>query len=143
MGNASKNRRGIRQHMLLVFAAVCIFLFCGTLAGAKVLQNSPAFPSGAVSETVTLVFENETLLQSPTSTSAFVTQSAEESKGKININIATAEEMTALKGIGAVKAEAIVTYRRENGSFQSIYELMQVSGIGEKTFAEIKENITV
>ena len=67
---------------------------------------------------------------------------AQES-GKININQATVEELTQLKGIGETLAERIVKYREENGPFKSVDELMHVKGIGPKTFEAIKDNIAV
>ena len=63
--------------------------------------------------------------------------------GVININTATAEELTQLKGIGEVIAQRIVDYRNENGAFSSIEEIMNVSGIGEKKFEAIRDNISV
>lgn len=62
--------------------------------------------------------------------------------GLVNINTAAKEELMSLNGIGAVKAEAIIAYRQENGGFRSIDEMMQISGIGEKTFEKIKQFIT-
>ena len=62
--------------------------------------------------------------------------------GLVNINTATKEELMSLNGIGAVKAESIIAYRQENGGFHSIDEIMQISGIGEKTFERIKQFIT-
>ncbi len=62
---------------------------------------------------------------------------------KVNINTAGVTELTALNGIGETKAAAIVAYREEHGSFRSIEEIMEVSGIGEGTFDKIKEDITV
>jgi competence protein ComEA len=54
--------------------------------------------------------------------------------GAVNINTATAEELaTALKGVGQVKAEAIVRYREANGAFTDIDELVNVKGIGLRT----------
>lgn len=61
----------------------------------------------------------------------------------ININTATIEQLTVLTGIGEAKAKAIIIYREENGSFKSIEEIMNVSGIGEKTFENIKEFISI
>lgn len=61
----------------------------------------------------------------------------------VNINTATVEELTALSGIGEVKAQAIVDYRDENGWFSSPEELTNVSGIGEKTLEKIIDGITV
>jgi competence protein ComEA len=62
---------------------------------------------------------------------------------QININTAATEQLTSLKGIGPVKAEAIVRYRTDNGLFQSIDEIKNVPGIGEKIFAQIKDEIIV
>ena len=69
--------------------------------------------------------------------------SAEDGAGRLNINTATAKELTRLSGIGEKKAAEIVAYREKNGSFSDCSELMRVSGIGEKTFAEIQDEITV
>lgn len=62
---------------------------------------------------------------------------------KINLNTASAEELTELNGIGETKAEAIVAYREEHGAFGKIDDIMQVSGIGQGTFDKIKDHITV
>ena len=53
---------------------------------------------------------------------------------KININTATAEQLTQLKGIGANHAAGIIAYREKNGPFQKPEDLMQVPRIGRKTF---------
>lgn len=62
---------------------------------------------------------------------------------KININTASAAELTTLKGIGTKKAEAIVAFRKTNGNFKKAEDIMLVKGIGEKMFAKIKGGITV
>ncbi|MCD5470176.1 helix-hairpin-helix domain-containing protein [Lactobacillus delbrueckii] len=61
----------------------------------------------------------------------------------INLNTATASDLQKLNGIGEKKAEQIVAYRQEKGSFKSIDELKEVSGIGDKTFAAIKDQLTI
>lgn len=66
-----------------------------------------------------------------------------EKSGLININVATTETLKKLKGIGDVKALAIVDYRNKNGRFKNINEILNVKGIGEKTFDKIKDYITV
>ena len=63
--------------------------------------------------------------------------------GLININTATASQLTSLSGIGEKRAAAIVEYRELNGDFTSIEGLMNVSGIGEKIFEGIRDEITV
>ncbi|HED24487.1 MAG TPA: hypothetical protein ENN91_05115, partial [Firmicutes bacterium] len=62
---------------------------------------------------------------------------------KININHASAQELTALPGIGTVRAEQIVAHREKFGPFTDIREIMDVSGIGEKTFENLADRITV
>ena len=66
-----------------------------------------------------------------------------ENLGKLNINHATSDELQTLNGIGEVLAERIVAYRLENGPFVSVYDLMNVEGIGEKTIREISDCIYV
>lgn len=55
----------------------------------------------------------------------------------ININKATLAELTALPGIGEVKAQAILDYREQNGDFHSLEELLEVPGIGPRTLEQI------
>jgi comEA protein len=63
--------------------------------------------------------------------------------GKININIATVEELDALPGIGPSKAQAIVDYREKESIFTKPEDIKNVSGIGDKTYEQIKDYITV
>ncbi|WP_404404000.1 helix-hairpin-helix domain-containing protein [Jeotgalibacillus malaysiensis] len=60
----------------------------------------------------------------------------------ININNATQSELETIPGIGPAKASAIIQYREEHGQFKSIEEIMNISGIGEKTFEKLKESIS-
>ena len=62
---------------------------------------------------------------------------------KVDINTADAVLLQTLNGIGEKKAALIIAYREENGSFQTIEDIMEVSGIGEKTFEGLKNLITV
>ena len=61
----------------------------------------------------------------------------------ININTAGAEELTELPRIGEITAARIVAWREENGPFTSIEELMNVQGIGERTFERIRPHVTL
>ena len=71
------------------------------------------------------------------------TESTPEVSDKININTAPAGELVKLNGIGESKAAAIIKYRNEHGGFKSVDELVNVSGIGEKTLEKIRDFITV
>ena len=64
-------------------------------------------------------------------------------KNKVNINTASINELDTLSGIGPSKAESIIKYREENGTFKSIEEIKNVTGIGEALFEKFKENITI
>lgn len=66
---------------------------------------------------------------------------SESSGDKININTASLEELDELPGIGPTIAQRIVDYRTENGPFQTIEDIMNVSGVGPSTFDNIKELI--
>lgn len=67
----------------------------------------------------------------------------QQQDARININTASIEELMTLKGIGEAKAKAIVSYREENGLFESAEDIMKVSGIGQGYFNKIKEDIRV
>lgn len=61
----------------------------------------------------------------------------------ININTASLEELDSLPGIGPTIAQRIINYREENGPFNTIEDIMNVSGVGPSTFEEIQDLITV
>ena len=61
----------------------------------------------------------------------------------VNVNVASAEELETLPGIGEVLAATIVQYREEHGPFTSVDQLLDVSGIGEVTLEELRDLVTV
>jgi comEA protein len=61
----------------------------------------------------------------------------------VNINTATVAQLEALPGVGAKTAELIIEHRQKNGGFKKIEDLMNVKGIGEKSFLKLKPMITV
>ena len=69
--------------------------------------------------------------------------SQEQGGGKVNLNTAGLEELMTLTGIGQTRAEAIITYREEEGAFQAPEDIMKVDGIKEGIYEKLKDEITV
>ena len=61
----------------------------------------------------------------------------------VNLNKSTFEQLITLKGVGHTRAQAIIVYRQEVGSFKSIDELMEVNGIGEKIVLQNKARLSI
>lgn len=62
---------------------------------------------------------------------------------KVNLNSASAQQLTVLPGVGPKLAERIIEYRQKSGGFHSTQEVMNVKGVGEKGFAKIEAYVVV
>lgn len=82
----------------------------------------------------------------PTAAAAVPAPAADEGSvpvGLIDINTASAAELEAIPGIGPVLAGRIIEYRTSYGNFESVDDLVNVSGIGEKTLEKMRPHVTV
>ena len=68
---------------------------------------------------------------------------APEVSGVINVNSATAEQIAFLPRVGIKLAERVVEYRKTNGPFKKIEDLMEVKGVGERLFVALKPHLTI
>ena len=125
------------KNKVSVLLAVVTALFVGFTLGLFVGRNTG-------SGTVTLAVSPQ-MQTAPTTaaTAAAETVPEETVSFPVNINTADADTLTGLPGIGQVLAERIVAYRRQNGPFRAVEEIMKVEGIGEKKAEAILDLITV
>ena len=87
--------------------------------------------------------EGKEVKATTTTVSQPIQESQPERIGKISLNNASAEELISLPGIGEVLAGRIIDYRRSIGGFKSVEQLMEVSGIGEVKYSQIKNLVTL
>jgi competence protein ComEA len=81
--------------------------------------------------------------QSPSGTKMGKAKATATPAAPVNLNSATAVQLESLPGIGPSAAKRILEYRQKNGAFKKIEELMNVKGIGEKSFLKLKPFITL
>ena len=126
---------------VIVAAAATVF-FCRSCVPLKDSAELNSVSNALTADTQRAASSFSESSSSPSTPNAS-NSSVEPSKAAlININTATSEELQALSGIGEAKAAAIIAYREEHGAFNNISEIMNVSGIGEKIFENIRDSIT-
>lgn len=102
------------------------------------IEQAGGFAEGAdeTSQNLAALLEDEMQLTVP-----FI--NTEGQSKKVNLNTADKEELMTLPGVGDSKAESILQYRKENGRFRKIEDIMEIPGIKEGMFEKIKDDITV
>ena len=81
--------------------------------------------------------------QAQTTRAKTVDQATSKPTVQVNLNTATVADLQELPGVGAKVAARIVEYRQKQGPFKRIEELMNIQGIGEKSFLKLRPQITV
>lgn len=109
------------------------------------VQAAGGFTDDADQEAVNLAafLEDEDRIVIPSNDASTPQTPSENRSGVINLNTAGVEELDQLPGVGLVKAQAIVDYRKKNGFFLSTEDLMKVPGIGPELFQQFEDLISV
>lgn len=136
-----KLRHFIKDHVTYIG----IILIQIVLIGAGFVLLSSSNKKEAITASTSPVKEifDDSKNKEETKLKPMVTGTSTERDLIININTADIEELITLDGIGEAIAQKIVDYREEAGNFKTIEDIKNVSGIGDKKFEAIKNNITV
>lgn len=136
-----EEEQALHQQTCILIAIAC--LFCAGILLYQVFFQGPVIyqKSGEDQPETSIVSD---VISSPKPDSEpEPSASSDTATTLINLNTATAEELDTLPGIGPARAQAIINYREEQGEFYTIEQVMEVDGIGEGIFEQIREFITV
>lgn len=151
---ASKSEDGQQDELSVIYVHVCgavnepgVVMLPEGSRGQDALEAAGGLTQDAAVDLVNLAqpLDDGMKLYFPTREEAADWQESEQAKeaGLVNINTAGVELLCTLPGIGEARAKAIVAHRETNGNFQTIEDIMQVSGIKESAFGKIRDLITV
>ena len=146
----NKMRPGLVGLLVLLCGCLtgCSVSFCGFRGKGEefvfVCQEETAGQEKTVPEVVSqAAADPQTESETPEAEESKPATEAVSADGRININTAGVEELTTLKGVGESRANAIIAFREEHGSFENPEDIMQIAGIKEGIYAKIKDQIKV
>ncbi len=137
------NRRKA-EYLMLILTALCLAFFLGyylgtSSSGTLRINTTPIPPSTTQTADPNAADGTEDIAFLPAATEAAPT----EAQLLIDLNTATMDELMLLDGVGEKTAQNILSYREQHGGFTDISQLLEVSGIGEKKYAAIRDHVTV
>lgn len=142
-------RENVQRRIIVIYSCVVlvflIIFICQDLPSLQTADDLSAASEMSEDESRPAASSNgtESVGNTIDAESAVKVQDDLPTGGRININTATWEELTALDGIGEALAKRIVEYREQNGAYSSPEELLEVPGIGEKRLQAIRDQIVV
>ena len=141
-----KNFQKYKKIAILIIAVIFLVQKSFVYFQEKKETNEIVFytlPSQSQTQTVTRQIAEDEKEADVTNTSTSEIQVSKENGDKININTASAVELQKLYRIGPAISERIIEYRQSYGDFETIEEIKEVKGIGDKIFEQIKDQICV
>ncbi len=139
MLNLTRREKSVIGFLVLLYIAGCIIYFGRDLLS----ENRPLAKKDSIKVEFKKQAEKIDSLYFADTTAKNEITEAQPSKFPVNINTASKEEFMTIRGIGPVTADKIIEYRTEKGKFNSVSELKNVKGIGDKTLEKIKGEVTI
>lgn len=133
---------------LLLLAGLCLYIgLSQPKISAGVLMETPTGAAPSNTPTAGMTAAGDTAAIAEQNSEADLKPSAQEQaqavQMPVNLNTATLEQLTAIEGIGAQRAAAILAYRDRLGKYTSVEQIKEISGIGDGLYAKIAPYLTV